>query len=1809
MADNQPMYLDPKDSRGAAHNPLTMSDQQSITRMLHDPMRPDQMWESNLYRNPVSVSAQQQQQQIRPSLWESEKNLSNAVGRPGLDPIDMTVVAGRHQLYPGLPNHASEQISASGSINPSSVHQLHRGSPSVPVIQGLNTPLPPGNGAKPKNHMYKDGRSDTSRFMEAIKKRNLAEIKRLIEKGVDVNFSENGSTALHIAAKCGDTKVFELLLRYGADPSKKDNMAQLPEDYLKMNNLSVDKLNQNLAKSKQTMNYPGWMQNGMMPGAPASSLVPDMHLLYQPYAPFHLLAPPQLGQMYDLSHPPAQFSNQPLGRIRSDVLGGYEKPHTNTGYVPPHAQPSYDHFPSPFDHMPRPSNSTSTSYNVSQSKYVTQMRDGKSPLTGKQYQDRTNLNYQHLQNSKPASCNDSSLSRNYRRNDTSIYDNYMSGKLPKPQDHRIDNDVKRHHTDKTSFHIEHLARPNSSSPIIKPFRNSSELAKQAYISSASSPYQDTNMLSKSIDVTRIKAPIPTDFYKQADLPRKYPPNIAHSMSASSITTPSTSSVSYYTPHHNGESSFSAVRQNMRYNPSESDVAKCPQDQNFSKMHPAYPTNQQHNSVVSSSVGSVMANSAPLNGWNSKETDKYSQSSVDQPSKYRSHSVAYPSHNQVLKTPSQVTHTQDDRLVARPLSESWNKFDSSIAKNHEILLETTNAVKLPAGDDQGSYVNGGILNKDTSANNDGVTERGSVIHKTSNPDDTPTLEMTSSKPCVAKDTLDTTEKWESANKLSEQPNEKKSSDECAATEPKSKKGRKRKAPIDDGECTEKKQRSQSTDVDSVSTDTTRKLSKDNMPQSEKRQKISETDDEYLWATYDDFSSTDPENDDSSDEDFCCPVIKPIKGKKSGLVKRRPKRHISRGTSRSFNGSSDHSMDVFSDTDQKQHKKKVKQKQAKGLKPKQKFLRKSKSKKSRTISSESCSSFKEQLSHSEENEDKKTKTRSRRPRKHLERGRLKMKGGSSSSRLNDKLKKSRSDKLTRKSKHEKLKRKQKRSLNQKLKNARHEKHDKQLDAKQNKKQSSLDAVDKKQLLIKHDKPVAGHPDKKQTPVISATLLELYTGTTPVLPPKDCSKDADVPKQTSNLFGDELTEKEAQVLKSALGASKPQIVTAYTPSANLVPNESPKDSKESLGGSQLLDTPMKPKKKRGRKPKILTEGEKPTDKTTDKISKKHKLTSPLKEKVGKVKSSKKKHSENFTHKADKPAETCIQKSPNEMQTHATVQAIKQEVPSRPCSPLPETSNKPSLLNQTPINIKDEQNLDQSACLDNLEDTPTTSKFASSFNDFRSFQHGKMSRPSTPLSFFKERLTPHPSPIPQNLKKLTCNSAIGETVLHKAARFGYVENLQHYLERGFDVNSKDNAGYTALHEACVHNQLETARLLLEYGADVNLNSTDGTRPVHDAIEYDHLEMTRLLLSCGADPLLSKFSGRSIRNMIRSPAMDKFLSGYLKELKPLDKNLAEDPDLQWKIAPSNLLDKKVPHVYDVTADPPSSDECDFMDFKIFDKPPLETYYVQPTATASRSNYHLLNDMLEHTKCTRGEFLLQYPVDIKTMATSAFLADVSTNWVPNKKSSLPSSFSTWPLVELVPANRHFGESKYCRVHANGSTEMLEKPSTTSPVKKHKSNHSNSYSEEPCCSYTEKTQNSSVQNPPTCVAPDDVVSTGKGKCLNTVLDCVSDKQHRPISPPEKHFDQKDCEMNCDRPKLFPLMESAFTNLHDNVEPQTKSSFLHQNSDDEHCTKHDPCLTHTSKTVKKLTYKTHDERKLENGFCNLGATNSHLNTASS
>ncbi|XP_076324293.1 uncharacterized protein LOC143232576 isoform X2 [Tachypleus tridentatus] len=136
-----------------------------------------------------------------------------------------------------------------------------------------------------------------------------------------------------------------------------------------------------------------------------------------------------------------------------------------------------------------------------------------------------------------------------------------------------------------------------------------------------------------------------------------------------------------------------------------------------------------------------------------------------------------------------------------------------------------------------------------------------------------------------------------------------------------------------------------------------------------------------------------------------------------------------------------------------------------------------------------------------------------------------------------------------------------------------------------------------------------------------------------------------------------------------------------------------------------------------------------------------------------------------------------------------------------------------------------------------------------------------------------------PPEMKRIMVNKALGETILHRAARLGYAEVVLYCLGTNYcDVNARDNAGYTPLHESCSRGNLEIASALVQYGADVSASAAGGIRPLHDAVENDHVEIVRLLLSHGADPTIATYSGLTSLKLARSSIMAKFLRGFLAD-------------------------------------------------------------------------------------------------------------------------------------------------------------------------------------------------------------------------------------------------------------------------------------------------------------------------------------------
>ena len=98
------------------------------------------------------------------------------------------------------------------------------------------------------------------------------------------------------------------------------------------------------------------------------------------------------------------------------------------------------------------------------------------------------------------------------------------------------------------------------------------------------------------------------------------------------------------------------------------------------------------------------------------------------------------------------------------------------------------------------------------------------------------------------------------------------------------------------------------------------------------------------------------------------------------------------------------------------------------------------------------------------------------------------------------------------------------------------------------------------------------------------------------------------------------------------------------------------------------------------------------------------------------------------------------------------------------------------------------------------------------------------------------------------------GATPLHRAAWFGHKEIVELLIAKGADVNARDDGQSshyvgTPLNCAAWKGHKEIAELLIANGADVNAKSDWFERtPLHDAIWEVHKEVFELLITKGAD-------------------------------------------------------------------------------------------------------------------------------------------------------------------------------------------------------------------------------------------------------------------------------------------------------------------------------------------------------------------------
>jgi len=105
----------------------------------------------------------------------------------------------------------------------------------------------------------------------------------------------------------------------------------------------------------------------------------------------------------------------------------------------------------------------------------------------------------------------------------------------------------------------------------------------------------------------------------------------------------------------------------------------------------------------------------------------------------------------------------------------------------------------------------------------------------------------------------------------------------------------------------------------------------------------------------------------------------------------------------------------------------------------------------------------------------------------------------------------------------------------------------------------------------------------------------------------------------------------------------------------------------------------------------------------------------------------------------------------------------------------------------------------------------------------------------------------------------------------------IKYLIERGADVNAKEEYGNTPLHWASIENHIELAKLLIERGADVNAKRNDGETPLHWASIENYIELAELLLDRGADLEAKDNWGQTPLDNARSDEMKDLLKKYMK--------------------------------------------------------------------------------------------------------------------------------------------------------------------------------------------------------------------------------------------------------------------------------------------------------------------------------------------
>jgi cytohesin len=126
-----------------------------------------------------------------------------------------------------------------------------------------------------------------------------------------------------------------------------------------------------------------------------------------------------------------------------------------------------------------------------------------------------------------------------------------------------------------------------------------------------------------------------------------------------------------------------------------------------------------------------------------------------------------------------------------------------------------------------------------------------------------------------------------------------------------------------------------------------------------------------------------------------------------------------------------------------------------------------------------------------------------------------------------------------------------------------------------------------------------------------------------------------------------------------------------------------------------------------------------------------------------------------------------------------------------------------------------------------------------------------------------------------LESRNRLGKTPLHQAVTSGSTRTVQWLIDRGADVNARDDTGMTPLHVAAWWTSTERAKQLIAAGADLDARDAFGDTPLHVAAMHGRGAMSKYLVAAGADPSARNDEGNTPLDLARRHGYENIAEAF----------------------------------------------------------------------------------------------------------------------------------------------------------------------------------------------------------------------------------------------------------------------------------------------------------------------------------------------